>query len=279
MSMRVANGGLAFARAGTCRVPAACLVAALASPAAAQDAAALAKELGNPIAALISVPCQMNWDRDIGPDEAGRRFTMNVQPVVPVDLSRDWNLISRTILPVIDQSDIAPGAGSQTGIGDVVQSLFFSPKKPTDSGWIRGAGPVFLLPTGSDALLTTDKWGLGPTAVALRQDGPWTYGALANHIWSVGGPSGRPDVDSSFLQPFLVCTTPTAWSVALQAEATRDWERSESSIPVACIVSKVFKIGAQTVQVGGGPRYYVDRFDDGPKGWGVRFAVTLLFPR
>jgi hypothetical protein len=246
---------------------------------AAQSAEELAKALANPVASLISVPFQGNWDRDIGPDEAGRRFTMNIQPVIPFELNRDWNLISRTILPVVDQSNIFPGAGDQFGLGDTVQSLFFSPKQPTSGGWIWGAGPVFLLPTGTDNLLTSDKWGLGPTGVALRQDGPWTYGALANHIWSVAGPSGRPDVNSTFVQPFLTYTTPSAWSFVLQAEATYDWERSDASIPVGMFVGKVTKIGGQTVQFLGGPRYYASHFDNGPQGWGARFVVILLFPK
>jgi hypothetical protein len=189
------------------------LLAASAAPA--DDAVELAKKLANPVAALISVPFQLNYDPDIGPAEDGERWTLNFQPVVPIELNKDWNLISRTILPVIDQQDIFPGAGSQTGIGDIVQSLFFSPKAPTESGWIWGVGPVFLLPTGSDELLTTDKWGGGPTGVALKQQGPWTYGILANHIWSFAGDDARPDVNSTFLQPFVNYTTPAAVSFIL----------------------------------------------------------------
>ena len=108
----------------------------------------LAKQLANPLAALISVPLQANYDENIGPAEDGERWLVNIQPVIPVSLSQDWNLISRTILPVISQDDVFLGAGSQSGIGDVVQSIFFSPKAPTASGWIWGVGPVLLLPTG-----------------------------------------------------------------------------------------------------------------------------------
>ncbi len=252
---------------------------AMVSPASAESSAEeLAKKLANPVAALISVPFQLNYDQDIGPARGGDRWTLNVQPVVPIDLNADWNLISRTILPVISQDAIFPGAGGQNGIGDVVQSLFFSPKQPTAGGWIWGVGPVALLPTGSDQLLSADKWGLGPTAVVLRQQGALTYGMLSNHIWSVGG-SGARDVSSTFLQPFVSYTTPDAWSFTLNTESSYDWERKQWSVPVNGIVSKVTKVGGQLVSVGGGVRYWADSPVSGPHGWGLRFVVTLLFPK
>jgi hypothetical protein len=238
----------------------------------------LAMQLANPIAALISVPLQLNYDQNIGPDDEGDRWTLNVQPVVPIALSEDWNLISRTILPFVAQSDVAPGAGSQSGTGDIVQSLFFSPAKPVN-GWILGAGPVLLLPTGSDDALTADKWGAGPTGVALKQSGPWTYGALANHLWSVAGDDDRQDISASFLQPFLSYTTPTAVTYTIQTESTYDWKNEQWNVPVAAIASKVMRLGGQTVSLAGGLRYYIESPDNGPDGLAVRFALTFLFPR
>lgn len=202
-----------------------------------------------------------------------------MQPVVPITLNEDWNLISRTILPLVSQSDIYPGAGSQSGLGDVVQSVFFSPKEPTAGGWIWGAGPVLLLPTGSDDLLTADQWAAGPTAVVLKQQGPWTFGALANHLWSFAGSDRRADVDATFLQPFLSYTTPTAWSYTLNTESTYDWEGEQWSVPINVIVAKVTKVGGQLISVGGGVRYWADSPESGPEGFGLRLAVTLLFPK
>jgi hypothetical protein len=121
------------------------------------DAEAIAKKLANPVSALIKIPIQLNYDSNIGTDDKGGRWTTNLQPVVPFALNDDWNLISRTILPVVWQDDIAPGVGSQSGLGDTLQSFFFTRKKPTNSEWILGFGPVFLLPTGTNDLLTSDK--------------------------------------------------------------------------------------------------------------------------
>jgi hypothetical protein len=239
----------------------------------------LAMQLSNPVAALISVPLQLNYDENIGPADRGDRWLLNVQPVIPFDLNDDWNLISRTILPIVDQSDIFPGAGSQSGVGDVVQSVFFSPKAPTASGWIWGAGPVLLLPTGSNDLLTTDKWGVGPTAVLLKQTGGWTRGVLANHIWSVAGEDRRADISATFMQPFLTYTTPTRWTFAINTESTYDWENEQWSVPVNVSASKLLRFGNQLVSLGGGLRYWVDSPDSGAEGFGFRMTMTLLFPR
>lgn len=239
----------------------------------------LAKQLSNPVSALISVPFQLNMDHDIGPDDTGDRTALNIQPVVPFDWNAEYNMISRTIVPVVDQQDIFPGAGDQFGLGDVVQSFFLSPKAPTSGGWIWGAGPVFLIPTATDNLLGADKWGAGPTAVALRQQGPWTYGGLANHIWSFAGDSDRPDVNATFVQPFVTYTTPDAWTFGANMEATFDWENNDESIPLNVFASKVTTLGSQLVQIGGGLRYWIADADNGPEGIGFRINFVLLFPR
>jgi hypothetical protein len=249
----------------------------LASPATAEEAD-LAKQLSNPVASLISVPFQFNHDSGYGPAD-GHKSVLNIQPVIPFSINEDWNVISRTIVPIISQNDIVGHSGSQAGIGDIVQSFFFSPKQPTAGGLIWGAGPAILLPTATDPLLGGEKWGLGPTAVLLKQEGPWTYGALGNHIWSVAGNSGRRDISSTFLQPFISYTTKDAWTFALDIESTYDWKSQEWSVPINFTVSKLVMFGKQPVSFSGGARYWAASPENGPDGWGVRAGISLLFPK
>ena len=242
------------------------------------NAKELAQELANPVSSLISTPFQLNFDENIGPLDEGSRLSLNIQPVVPITLNDDWNLISRTIVPVVKQKDILPDSGSQSGLGDTVQSFFFSPDAATESGWIWGAGPAMLLPTATDDLLGVGEWGAGPTAVALKQQGPWTYGFLVNHIWSFDN-SEDNEVNSTFLQPFAGYTTAEGWSFDVQTESTYNWTSKEWNFPLVFLVSKVTTVGSQLVQFQAGTRYYVDSFDGGPEGLGFRLAATLLFPR
>jgi len=248
-----------------------------------ENNAQLAEKLSNPVAALISAPFQFNYDNSIGPDRDGHKNYLNIQPVVPFQINDDWNMISRTILPVVSQSDIVPGSGSQHGIGDISQSFFFSPRAPGANGWIWGIGPAMLIPTASDPLLGSKKWGAGPTALVLRQVSGWTYGLLVSQIWSFasvnGKDSDRPPVSSMALQPFAALTTSTAWTYSANFQSTYDWHAHEATLPLNLSVSKLTRIGRQPISFGGGVRYWFESNDNGPHGWGYSLTVTLLFPQ
>ena len=245
--------------------------------ASADDAAELAKKLNNPIAALISVPIKIDWDTNIGPADADRT-SYTVQPVIPFSLNDKVNVISRTIVPVyIDAESPVKGGGDTYGMGDIVQSFFFSPKAPTAGGWIWGAGPALSLPTGDDGL-TSDKFSLGPTGVVLKQVGGWTYGGLFNHLWSVSGDDDRSSVSNTFLQPFLVYTTKKSTTFGLNTESSYDWKASEWTVPINLTLSQLIKVGKRPISLQAGYRNYVDAPKGGPD-WGLRFQVTLLFPK
>lgn len=255
------------------------LIAMGVTSAAAEDDAELATELANPLANLISIPFQGNYNEGIGPAGEGRTMFVNIQPVIPFNLNADWNMISRTIIPVVWQDDIFPGSGTQFGLGNTVQSLFLSPAR-INNGITWGAGPVFLLPTHTDDTLGRDTLGLGPTAVGLWQGNGWTIGMLANHIRSVAGDDDE-EINATFLQPFLSYTTSDAWTFSLNSESTYDWTSEEWSVPVNATVSKLVILGGRLpVSFFGGVRYWVDSPElRGPQDWGARLGFTVLLPR
>jgi hypothetical protein len=253
----------------------------------ASDAEDVAKKLSNPIADLVSLPLQFNWENGVGANDA-LRFVLNFQPVVPFSISKNWNLIGRFILPfVVSQpAELGPGTPATSGTGDIVLSAFLSPKKSRVT-W--GVGPVFGLPTTTDPLLGSGKWSIGPTVVVLKQQGPWTYGGLANHLWSFAdtGDTGgsvvveRDEVSQTFLQPFLSRTSKKAITLSVNSESTYNWKADSGqkwTVPVNLSVSKVTRLGPFPFSMQGGLGYYVESPDAGPD-WKLRMNFTLILPK
>jgi len=259
----------------------------ISSPAPAQEAAEgktsdeeqLAKQLTNPVADLVSIPFQFNWAGGVGEDDA-LRFILNVQPVVPFSLSENWNLIGRFILPYVSMPALAPGDSTESGTGDITLSAFFSPKK---GSLVWGVGPAFGIPTTTNPALGSGKWSAGPTVVVLKLHGPWTYGILANQLWSYADTSDveRAKVNQGYFQPFLVHTSKNAVSLGINSETIANWEAESGqkwTVPVNIFASKVTRLGPFPFSVQGGVGYYFESPDIGPTGWQLRMAFTVILP-
>lgn len=235
----------------------------------------LAKQLSNPVAALISVPIQVNYDT--GYDGGGWRSTTNVQPVMPFSLNDDWNLIQRVILPVIVQDDVGV-PGSESGLGDTTATSFFSPKTPTAGGLIWGVGPALLVPTATNEVFASKQWGIGPSVLVLQQQGKWTLGALVNHISKFAGSHDRPYVNATFIQPFLAYGAGKGRTYGMNFEASYDWNSEQWTVPYNVFASQIIPMGKQLTSLSVGGRVYFDKPQGGPD-WGLRVVFTLLFPK
>jgi len=247
-----------------------------AATAAPESAVDLAKKLSNPLANLVSVPFQFNWAQGVGPDEQ-TRFILNVQPVMPFSISKDWNLITRLIVPLVGQPPLAAGGAPAFGVADVQTSFFLSPSK---GGLVWGVGPVISLPSTSEPTLGTEKWSAGPTVVVLKQSGPWTVGVLANQLWSFAGNDKRDKVSQMFLQPFLTYTSKSAVTLAVNSETTANWEADSDqwTVPINLSVSKLSSFGPFPASYQVGVGVYVAGPESGPE-WQLRGAITVLLPR
>lgn len=237
----------------------------------------IAVKLNNPVASLISVPFQNNVDYGIG-QYHGSKYTLNFQPVIPFALSPKLNLITRYIIPIIDQHDVSGENKNEFGISDATVSAFFSPTG-SSNGWIWGAGPAFLLPIGTDDLLSTRKWGVGPTALILRQANGLTYGFLANQLWSVAGDEARSDVNQLFLQPFFAYNWKTGAGISINSEMTFDWEHNTTTAFLNPIITGVTKLGKQAVSIGVGPRIPLTAPSQNKPVFGLRGVITFVFPQ
>ncbi|MAZ87370.1 MAG: hypothetical protein CL693_06980 [Cellvibrionaceae bacterium] len=242
------------------------------------QAAKIAKQLNNPVAALITVPMEYVHDSDIGPNKTGDQKSIKFTPVVPIDINEDWNLISRTIFSAMDQ-DIPEYGLDENGMTDIVQAMYFSPKKIPEGGLIWGVGPIILLDTATDESLGAEKWGIGPAGVILKQSGPWSVGALGHYLTDVAGEDDRTDVEQIFLQPFVSYNFSNATSVTVQSEGTWDLEGKDYGGVAIASLNQTFRLGGQLLQARIGVRHWYERSGYGPDSTEVMARLTLLFPK
>ena len=244
----------------------------------ADDTSDLAKAAQNPVANMISLPLQNNTSFGVGPGDDVQNV-LNIQPVIPISLSEEWNLITRTIAPVIYQPEMVPGYGSEFGLGDINMTLFLSPAKAGKLIW--GLGPVFSFPTASDMVLGSDKWSAGPSVVALTIQGPWVVGCIASNMWSFAGDDDRADVNQFLFQYFINYNMADGWYLSSAPIITANWEADSGNqwtVPFGGGFGKIFKIGKQPINAQFRAFYNVDKPDNGAD-WSMRFQLVFMFPK
>ena len=256
-------------------------VGVVASASGAMSSEELAKLAQNPVGNLVSLPFQNNTNFNTGPLN-GTQNILNIQPVVPFELNKDWNLITRTILPLVWQPAFYPGQGSRFGLGDLQLSGFVSPSQPGAGGLIWGAGAIVQAPTDTNEL-GNKNWGMGPTAVVLhlKPGNPWVYGALVNNVWSLSSSQRGGGYNNFLIQPFVNYNLPGGTYINTVPIITADWKAEGSqrwTVPLGLGVGHIFHVGRLPVNTQVGGYYNVVHPDNGPN-WQLRLQVQLMFPK
>jgi len=247
-----------------------------------KDTEELAKKSQNPIADLISVPLQNNTNFRQGPYHQTGDI-LNIQPVIPFHLNEDWNLITRTILPIVSQVRVSPNQGPEFGLSDTNPQFYFSPKNPQpflSGNLVTGLGPTFLLPTSTDRTLGRGRWASGIAGVGVYLEGPWVVGLVANNLWSFAGPYDRPNVRQLTAQYFINYNFKGGWYLTSSPIITADWTAKPGdqwTVPIGGGFGRVFKVREQPINASLQAFYNVVRPTDGPL-WQIRFQLAFLFP-
>jgi hypothetical protein len=249
-----------------------------AAPSEASATEALQKAVQNPVASLISVPLQNNANFSYGPFNR-TQDVLNLEPVIPIKLSENWNLITRIIQPIVWQPYPNQNTGGEYGLGDMNPTFFLSPAKPGKLIW--GVGPALVIPTATSTILGQGKLSLGPSVVLLAQPPHWTLGLLTNNVWSVAGSEHRPPVNQMLLQYFINYNLKKGWYLQMAPILTANWRASSGdvwTVPVGGGVGKIMKLGFQPInwQV----EFYGNAvYPSGGSSWTMRMQIAFLCPK
>jgi hypothetical protein len=238
----------------------------------------LQKAVQNPVANLISVPLQNNSAFDLGPYNR-TQDVLNIQPVIPFNVSENWMVIARIIQPIVWQPYANQPTGGEYGLGDMVPTFFLSPRNPGKLIW--GLGPAFVIPTATNTILGQGKFSIGPSAVVLAQPGPWTFGALVNNVWSVAGSGSRPSVNQMLMQYFITYQLKKGWFISSSPILTANWRASSGNVwtvPFGAGVGRVMKFGFQPVMLQA--QFFGNAvYPRGGSPWSMRLQINFLFPK
>jgi hypothetical protein len=283
--MRIATGFRSFA-AGAMAM---CVMMMGTMHSRADDTGDLAKASQNPIGNIVSLPFQNNTNFGLGPDDAISNI-LNIQPVYPVSLSSNWNLVNRGIVPLIYREEVFPGTGSASGLGDISYTGFISPAKPGKLIW--GVGPAFMFPTAQEDQFASEKWSAGAGVVILSMPGHWVLGVLVQNVWSFAGSDSAADVNQMLLQPIINYNFNKGWYFTSVPVITANWEADSDNrwtVPLGGGFGKITSWGKQPVDLSMQAFYNLEKpdplegqgvnLDNQGDTWTLRLQLKLLFPK
>jgi hypothetical protein len=238
----------------------------------------LARKMHNPVSDRISFSFEDRINFGVGLNDDVQNI-LNVRSLYSFNLGDNWNLVNRTIVPLVDQPELVPGSGGQFGLGDISSTFFLMPRSSRFA--IFGVGPVVSFPTATDETLGLEKWRVGPSAVVVSMPGRWVLGVLVNNLWSVGGDSNREDINSMAIQPFVYYNFPNGWYIVSSPIIGAVWTADSDdrwTVPLGGGVGKIFQVGKQKMNASVQAFYNIEK-PEAVADWSLRLQFQFLFPK
>jgi hypothetical protein len=238
----------------------------------------LAEAAQNPIADMNMIPIQFNWYTGGGLGDQTMMQTL-IQPVLPLPLTKRWNVVSRTVIALISMPVGGENGDRAKGIGDIQEQIYFTPTKKHKV--IYGFGPVFSFPTSTNEVWATGQFAVGPNAVIVVMPGKWLVGAVANNLWRFAGSDNTTAINSFYFQYFVNYNFNKGWALGTAPSITANWNAPEGqqwTVPVGLNISKITVIGKQPLSLNIQYYYNVVRPDNEGSSQ-IRILVSFLFPK
>lgn len=248
------------------------------------------KQLTNPVSSLWSISFQQNnYILDMGPGRNGRwNSNLIFQPVLPVALTENWNLITRPVMTLFNSvphpdRNNPTGIDRTTGFGDIVLMEMISPSPKLVGNWLLGLGPTFIFPMASSNYTGQGKYQVGPAVLMGYLSEKWILGAFVQNWQSFGGSGNRPNTNQMNFQPIAAYFLPNAWSIGYSGNILANWKADKAgdvwTIPIGLGVSKVVKFGPLPVKLGLAGQYMIHHPDTGGQKWNIQLNVTPVIPK
>jgi hypothetical protein len=245
-----------------------------------ESASELNRQLTNPVSSIWSISNQFN-NFELNNGQWNNNW--NFQPVLPLSLTKDWNLITRPVMPFynIVPHETSPGEFARdAGLGDLALLELLSPAH--SGNWVLGAGPTAIFPTATSHFTGQGKWQLGPSVVVGYLTKQFFIGVFPQQWWSIGGEHGRPDTNQMNLQPIATLFFGEGWSVGYSGNILADWTAPSEdvwTVPVGLGLGKVVKFGRLPVKIQLAVQYMPVHPRISGQEWNVQVSITPVIPK
>jgi len=247
------------------------------------------KKMTNPTSNLWYLNFQQNNYRlDMGEDQGDRwNSNLNFQPVMPVALTEDYNLVTRPVIPLFisqphPNSENPTEVDRTTGLGDITLMFNIAARPHLSGNWLLGLGPTFIFPAASTDATGQGKWQVGPSGIVGYLSKNWILAAFVQQWWSFAGDDSRASTNWMNLQPIATYFLHDGWSIGYSGNILANWEVNGDNrwtVPIGLGVSKVVKFGKLPVKITLAGQYMPIHPDELGQKWNIQLTFAPVIPQ